>query len=64
LTIAEQYFEQHAGGESYHGAFLVHVLDKVVYPDISESTLVIAGVAVCALNLAIYTWRAFQRIRR
>src|SRR5579875_2551243 len=57
LTLAEQYFEQQAGGDAYRGAFLVHVLEKFVYPDISGSMLVVAGVAVCAFNLAIYAWR-------
>ncbi len=57
LTLAEQFFEQQAGAAPYRGAFLMHLLDRVVYPDLPESALVVAGVAVCALNLAVYAWR-------
>lgn len=63
LTMAEQFFEQQAGTASYSGAFLMHVLDRVVYPDISESTLVVAGVAVCVANLAVYISRLVHKIK-
>jgi len=54
LTALENWLEQQAGVAPYHGGFLLHYLDKFVYPDISASILTIAGVAVCALNLAFY----------
>jgi hypothetical protein len=57
LTLAEQFFEQQAGVGTYRGAFLTHCLDKLVYPDLPESALVVAGVAVCVINLGVYGWR-------
>jgi hypothetical protein len=59
LTLLENWLEQKAGVEPYRGDSLLHYLDKVVYPDISATALIVAGVLVCAFNLAIYgrrTW--------
>jgi len=63
LTVAEQFFEQRGGTSSYHGTFLAHYLDRIVYPDLPESVLVVAGVVVCVFNLGIYAWR-FRQWRR
>ncbi|HZS56505.1 MAG TPA: DUF2784 domain-containing protein [Bryobacteraceae bacterium] len=60
LTLAEQFFEQRAGTGTYQGAFLARWLDRLVYPDLPESTLVIAGVAICVTNLAVYGWRCLK----
>lgn len=57
LTDAEQFFETSGGGDPYQGSFLVHYLDRIVYPDVSESLLVYCGVAVCAFNFLIYLRR-------
>ena len=57
LTLAEQYFEARAGMPSYQGSFLLHSLDAIVYPNLPDWAVTSAGVAVCALNLAIYGWR-------
>lgn len=54
LTVLENWLETKAGVEPYRGGFLLHYLDKLVYPDISQTLLTIAGVLVCALNLAFY----------
>jgi Protein of Unknown function (DUF2784) len=54
LTILENWFEGKAGIEPYQGGFLLHYLDKLVYPNISTAALTIAGVLVCAVNLAFY----------
>ncbi len=54
LTVLENWLETKAGVEPYQGGFLLHYLDKIVYPDISATTLTIAAVIVCALNLAFY----------
>lgn len=60
LTAAEQLFEQRSGAETFHGAFLLHLLDRLVYPDIPEALLVGVGVAVCAVNLGVYVWRFWK----
>jgi hypothetical protein len=67
LTLLENWLEQKAGVEPYQGGFLLHYLDKVVYPDISATALTVAGVVVCAFNLAIYgrqAWRARSHNQR
>ena len=61
LTAAEQHFQTQAGNAGYTGSFLVHYLDRVVYPDIPEAVLVTCAVAVCVFNLAVYVRRAFVR---
>ncbi len=54
LTWLEDWLESRAGIEPYQGGFLLHYLDKVIYPDISATTLTITAVIICALNLALY----------
>jgi hypothetical protein len=54
LTLLENWLETKAGVEPYQGGFLLHYLDKLVYPNISATLLTMAGLSVCALNLAFY----------
>jgi hypothetical protein len=54
LTLLENWFEGKAGVQPYQGGFLLHYLDKLVYPDISATVLTVAGVLVCLLNLTFY----------
>ncbi len=54
LTVLENWLEAKAGVEPYQGGFLLHYLDKLVYPDVSATVLMVAGVFICALNLAFY----------
>ena len=54
LTLLENWLEQKAGVEPYQGGFLLHYMDKLVYPDVSPTALTAAGVIVCAFNLALY----------
>jgi hypothetical protein len=64
LTVLENRLEAKAGVQPYQGGFLLHYLDKVVYPDISATFLTVAGVIICALNLALYgrqMWIARRR---
>src|SRR6266567_8360905 len=51
LTMLENSLEAKAGVEPYQGGFLLHYLDKFVYPDISATALMVAGLIICALNL-------------
>ena len=60
LTLLENWLEQRAGVEPYQGGFLLHSMDRLVYPDISATVLTVAGVLVCAFNLAIYGRRAWR----
>ena len=54
LTVLENWLEADAGVEPYQGGFLLHYLDKLVYPNISATVLTVAGVIICLLNLAFY----------
>jgi hypothetical protein len=54
LTLLENWLEAKAGISAHQGGFLLHYLDKLIYPDISSLALTIAGVIVCVVNLAIY----------
>jgi Protein of Unknown function (DUF2784) len=54
LTVLENWLEANAGVEPYQGGFLLHYLDKLVYPNISATVLTVAGVIICLLNLAFY----------
>jgi Protein of Unknown function (DUF2784) len=66
FTLAEQYFEARAGMQSYQGSFLLHYIDKIVYPNIPWWVIGTVGVTVCALNLGVYLWRfrEWQRSKR
>jgi hypothetical protein len=63
LTLAEQYFESRAGLSTYHGSFLLHTLDAVVYPNLPDWLITTIGVTVCLFNLGLYAWR-FSKFRR
>ncbi len=39
LILLENWLESRAGIEPYQGGFLLHYLDKQVYPDVSASVL-------------------------
>jgi uncharacterized protein DUF2784 len=64
LTRLENWLEAKAGVEPYQGGFLLHYLDKLVYPDISATVLTVAGVLVCVVNLAPYARRMWVARRR
>jgi len=54
LTMAEQWLQARAGARSYAGGFVVHYLERLVYPDLPENVVAWTGASVCALVLAIY----------
>ena len=62
LTLLENWFEARAGVEPYEGGFLLHYLDRLVYPDVSPTVLTAAGVFVCALNLALYARKIWSAL--
>jgi hypothetical protein len=64
LTSVEQLAQTRAGIHPYRGSFLVHYLDRIVYPEIPDWLLTSLGIAVCALNLTIYAWRYRRGFRR
>jgi hypothetical protein len=59
LTLLENWLEGKAGVQPEQGGFLLHYLDRLVYPNIPSAVLTIAAVIICGLNLAFYarqTW--------
>jgi hypothetical protein len=63
LTLLENWLEGNAGLEPAQDGFLLHYLDKLVYPDISSTMLTIAAVIICVLNLAFYGRRVWIAAR-
>ncbi|HEX4020970.1 MAG TPA: DUF2784 domain-containing protein [Acidobacteriaceae bacterium] len=61
LTLTEDFFESKAGIGTYSGSFLVHYLDRLVYPNIPVTLLIVCGVSICIFNLAIYVRRYWVR---
>ena len=57
LTLAENWCEVRAGVSPYHGPFLLHYLDAIVYPNVPVALLVAVAVVVCVFNLGIYARR-------
>lgn len=64
LTLIENFFEARAGVAPYSGGFIIHYLDATVYPNLSPQLLTGCGIAVCAVNLAVYGFRWSLRWRR
>ena len=64
LTLAENFFEAKAGLTPYKGPFLLHYLDKIVYPNLPPSLLIVCGVAVCVFNLLNYGLRLCRHLTR
>jgi hypothetical protein len=60
--VVEQWLEIRAGVTAYQDGFLLHYLDKLVYPDIPPALLTYAAVAVVIVNVVIYGLR-FRRAK-
>jgi hypothetical protein len=60
LTWAENWLEARAALQPYQGSFLLHYLDKFVYPDIPPVLLTVAAVIVAIGNFGIYARRVFS----
>ena len=65
LTALENHFRQQSGGPAYREPFLVHYLEILVYPNVSELLLVWCAVALAGVNLGIYAarWKSKSKSR-
>lgn len=63
LTILEQRLLTAAGEASYRGAFLLHYLQSLVYPNLSDRSLITGAIVVCLANLGVY-WYRFRATSR
>jgi hypothetical protein len=57
LTVAETRLEALAGIQPYHEPFLVHYLEALIYPTISQTLLAWCASAVCVAILVHYGLR-------
>jgi hypothetical protein len=57
LTMLEQGLETRAGMPVFHGSFMVHSLDAIVYPNVPVAVILWGATAVCCVNLLIYGYR-------
>lgn len=63
LTWVENWLELRAGVNSYQASFVLHYLDRIVYPDIPPAWLTEAAVVVAIVNLGVYA-RRYHRARK
>ncbi len=63
LTALEQALWRRADREGYSGGFLLHYLDRMIYPGVPEWILAVGAVVVCSVNAAAYG-RRFVRWRK
>jgi len=61
LTFVEQRLQSWAGMTPYNEPFLVHYLQALVYPDVSQKLLMWCGIGVCLFNLGVYGVRFRRR---
>ena len=57
LTLAEQWFEARSGRTPYTQGFLVHYLDKLIYPELPEAVVAWSGAIICAAILGVHCIR-------
>lgn len=63
LTMAEQLLQTRAGMQPYQGSFLMHYLDRLIYPNLPWWLVATVGAGICLVNLGIYA-RRFVAWRR
>jgi Protein of Unknown function (DUF2784) len=64
LTEVEDWLRFRAGVSSYQGGFLLHYLDKLVYPNIPPVWLTEAAVLVAIVNLGVYARRYHRATKK
>ncbi len=62
LTLAENWLEVRAGEAPYQGGFILHYLDRWVYPDLPPALLTWAAIVVVAVNAVVYARRFRRRV--
>jgi len=60
LTLAEQWFKVRSGRTPYTQGFLVHYLDKLIYPQLPEAVVAWSGAVICTAILGVH-WIRLRR---
>lgn len=56
LTVLEQYLRSKAGRGQYAEAFIAHYLNRVIYLDAPQWTLILAAAVMAATNAGLYLY--------
>ena len=59
LTYLEQLLRERSGHGSYEEPFIVHYLNRLIYLEVPQWSLILAALLVLATNLALYAYWAF-----
>lgn len=63
LTIWENIFRER-GGAAYEGGFLLHYIEKFIYPDVDPMAIRVGTFAVAFVSIAAYLLRPPERVKR
>lgn len=58
LTVVEQHLRRLAGGPSYDEPFIAHYLNRFIYVDLPQWSLIAAASVVLAVNAGLYLYWA------
>ena len=62
LTYLEQYLREKAGQSTYTEPFIAHYLNRLIYLDVPQWSLILAAVVVLGVNLTLYLrWFRLQK---
>lgn len=56
--------QQHDPLTAYPGSFIVHYLERVVYPDVDPVIISIPTIILALMTVGLYFWRPPERLRR
>jgi hypothetical protein len=57
LTLLENWSMTRAGEKPYEESFLIHYLESVIYPEVSQPLLTVVAVLVCVAILGVHGLR-------
>ena len=61
LTYLEQYLRTKAGRGSYQDAFIAHYLNRLIYLNVPQWSLILAAAIVLSVNLGFYIYWSRHR---
>ncbi len=65
LTTWEMALRQHVDPNAvYAGSFVIHWIERLIYPDVSPLVLTIPAIAIAAVTVVVYVVRPPERVLR